>query len=124
MNRGFSLIEVILALFLLEVGILATVGMFLLSQRNFRRAELTLRGILEAGWVADSLGSSGSVDPGHLVRPWGEIHWAPESTPVGGLRVSVWSPVEEDTLARVFAVSPTGFPHRSWPDSLAGDVSR
>lgn len=118
MSRGFSLIELILALFLLEVGVLATAGLFLLSQQNFRRAELTLRGVLEARWVADSLAPEGMPDAGHLLHPWGEIQWAPENTPVSGLRVSVWSPALGDTLVKVFAVIPSGSHRRPWPDTV------
>ena len=68
MRRGFSLVELLLALLLLQVGILATAGMVLLSQQNFRRAELTLRGLLEAGWIADSLARAGGGGPKGRIR--------------------------------------------------------
>ena len=119
MNRGFSLVEVVLALLLLQVGVLATVGMVLLSQRNFRRAELTLRGVLEAVWVADSLSGSGSGGPGATLRPWGEVSWVDASTPVKGLRVSAVSSLEADTLATVLALPPLRVSPLLWPGAVS-----
>ena len=118
MSRGFSLIELIIALFLLEVGILATAGLFLLSQQNYRRAEVTLRGVLEARWVADSLAPSGVQNSGQLLHSWGEIQWAPENAPVRGLRISVWSPVVGDTVVTVFSVMASGSHGLPWPDPM------
>jgi hypothetical protein len=92
-NRGFSLVELIFALLILQVGVLATAGMFLISQQSLRRAELTLRGVLEAGWVADSLVMMGAVGSGKTSPLWGELLWSPVSTPVQGLRVSAWVPL-------------------------------
>jgi hypothetical protein len=115
MNRGFSLVELVLSLLVFQVGILAVFGMILLSQRNLQRAELTLRGILEAGWIADSLFRSGSQGDGSLPRPWGEIHWSEDSEPVPGLMFHIWSPTLGDTLSTIFEVAPAmgfgpGFP--------------
>lgn len=104
MSRGFSLVELLLALVIFQVGVLATAGMILLSQRNFRRAELTLRALLEAGWIADSLARAGGSGSGMISFPWGEISWSPESGPVPSLRVSAWSLLEEDTLAVVWSL--------------------
>ena len=118
MTRGFSLVEVVLALLLLQVGILATVGMILLSQENFRLAELTLRGVLEASWTADSLSQVGGGGSGVTPRVWGELLWEPMSVPIEGLRVSAVSPLEKDTLATVLALPPLNSSGLSWPDTL------
>ncbi len=104
MRRGFSLLEMVLALLLLQVGVLATVGLIHLSQRNLRRAELTMRGVLEAVWVGDSLSAEGSGASGRRVRPWGELQWSQSSAPTGGHAISVWSPVDGDTLATILAL--------------------
>jgi type II secretory pathway pseudopilin PulG len=106
MRRGFSLVELLLALLLFQVGLLATAGMVFLSQQNFRRAELTLRGMLEAGWIADSLARAGEGEAGTASFPWGEIRWSPASSPVPSIRVSAWSPLEGDTLAVVWSLLP------------------
>jgi len=118
-NRGFSLVELVLALLILEIGVLATVGMVLLSQQNLRRAELTLRGVLEAGIVGDSLATAGVVAPGKASLLWGDLLWFPVSTPVQGLRVSAWVPLEGDTLAAVLAFPPLDPRTSFWPDSSA-----
>ncbi len=116
MRGGFSLVELLLALLIFQVGILATAGMVLVSQRNFRRAELTLRGLLEAGWVADSLASAGVEGSGSHTYSWGEIAWAPLSGPGSGLRVSAWSPLEGDTLAVVWSLPPLSVVDPPRPD--------
>jgi hypothetical protein len=120
MNRGFSMVEVVVGLVVFEVGILAIFGMVLLAQRNFQRAEVTLRGILEASWIADSLFHSGSSGSGSIRRPWGEVRWSEESTPVRGLRFSVWSPVQGDTVVRFFAVEPPQGILPTFPDPPGG----
>jgi prepilin-type N-terminal cleavage/methylation domain-containing protein len=103
MNRGFSLVELILALAVFQIGILATVGMILLAQGNFRRSEMILRGLVESVRVADSLGAAGTLGSGELSTSWGGVAWSPGSGPVACLRVSAWSALGQDTLATVFA---------------------
>jgi hypothetical protein len=120
MNRGFSLVEVVLGLLILQVGILATFGMILLAQRSFQRAEVTLRGVLEAGWIADSLFLSGSPGDGFLGFPWGDIHWSEDSAPVPGLRFHVWSPAQGDTLVSLFLVAPSAGLVPSFPSPSEG----
>ena len=121
MKRGFSLVELVIALLLLQVGLLATSGMFLLSQQNLRRAELTLRGVLEAGIVADSLAVAGTYDPGEAAYDWGGLSWSPVIQPVRGLRVAAWVPVENDTLAAVLGFPPIPSTLPTWGSTLAAD---
>ena len=64
MTRGHSLLELVLALLLFQVGLLAAAGLVHLSQVNFRRAELTVRATLEADWIGDSLLAEGALAPG------------------------------------------------------------
>ncbi|NNM05831.1 MAG: prepilin-type N-terminal cleavage/methylation domain-containing protein [Gemmatimonadetes bacterium] len=120
MRRGFSLLELLVALVLLEVGVLATVGMLFLAQQNFRRADLTLRGVLESQWIADSLAFSGSGGSGSLNYPWGGVFWAPTSDPIGGILVTASSQGRADTTAWAFAPERAAFPPLSWPDSSTG----
>lgn len=95
-SKGFSLLELVLALVLLQVGILGTVGMIHLSQRNLQRAELTLRGAVEGGWLAGSL--TGFQETGIRTEQWGELSWGPARAPVPSIRIVAWSPVLGDTL--------------------------
>lgn len=116
------MIEVIVGFLILQVGILAVFGMILLSQRSFQRAELTMRGVLEAGWIADSLFHSGSSGRGSLDRPWGEISWSEESMPVRGLRLSLWSQTQGDTLVRLFIPEPFPDPSDAFPYLSGGGI--
>jgi len=118
MNFGFSLVEVVLALLLLQVGLLATAGMVFLSQENFRRAELTTRGVLEAARTADSLAMVGGGGAGATLRPWGEISWVEIANPVDASRVSAFSFLEADTLATVLALPPLRGYLLLWPDTV------
>lgn len=118
MTRGFSIIELIIALVILQIGVLATAGMILLAQRNLVRAELTLRGVVESRWVADSLAQAGATGSGGRVVDWGELAWSPSSDPIPALRVSAWSPLLRDTLVSLLALSPLTTLISTWPDSV------
>jgi hypothetical protein len=106
MNRGYSLVELILALLLLQVGVLAAVGTVHLAQEGLRRSDLTLRGVLEAARVADSLGRSGSTGSGRISYRWGEVVWRPAAGPLGAQRVVALSARDRDTLATFLALPP------------------
>jgi hypothetical protein len=106
MIRGYSLLELILALFLFQVGMLAAAGLVHLSQVNLRRAELTVRAILEAEWVGDSILSLGSMTPGVATYPWGDLSWSVLSSPIPALRIAAWAEIEGDTLFTLLALPP------------------
>lgn len=106
MRRGFSLVELVLALLLFQVGLLATAGMVLLAQRNLLRAEQTMRSILAAGLVADSLERLGEARSGQRSYPWGDVSWAPASDEIGGFTVAAFSLLLGDTLVRFRALTP------------------
>jgi Tfp pilus assembly protein PilV len=104
-NRGFSLVEVVLALLVFQVGILGAVGMMVLAQKSMNRAEVRVRAVLEAEWVADSLARAGSSGSGSLDRSWGKLGWAPATHGAGGLMVVATGPLS-DTLANVLVLPP------------------
>ena len=106
MTRGHSLLELVLALLLFQVGLLAAAGLVHLSQVNFRRAELTVRATLEADWIGDSLLAEGDLAPGVSTFSWGDLHWSVLSSPVPGLRIAAWSELEADTLLALLALRP------------------
>ena len=119
MSRGFSLVELLLALLILQVGLLATAGTVFLAQRNLARAELVTRGILAARSVADSLGGSVGGGSGALAFPWGEVVWGPGAGSPPGIKVVALSTLPEDTLAVAMAWAPvsdslTLRPERPW----------
>jgi hypothetical protein len=121
---GSSLIEVIVALLLLQVGLLATAGMVLSAQRVLSRARTLQRGVLEAVRSADSLREWGWTTGGERVFPWGRVEWLPESEWAEGIRIFSLGPQNADTLFRLRAWSMVepGFmnPGNSTPRSGGG----
>jgi hypothetical protein len=102
MSRGFSLVELTIALVLLQVGILATAGMILQAQRDMTRAELVVRGVLDSQRVGDSLLALGGGMlswRGTASTPWGEVEWSPSDLGSGGLRLIAHRRDQADTLA-------------------------
>lgn len=74
--RGFTLVEVVVSLVVLEIGLLAVMGTLLLASRTMTAAETREAAVLEALRVADSLGVvAGPVVPGRHVLPWGGVEW-------------------------------------------------
>jgi len=102
-RRGFSLLELVLALLVFEVGVLGVAGMVYQGQRTLSRAQLIMRGTLEAKRVADSIltGSGTGAGAGNLLFPWGEVAWAPAGG--GVLRIVATGSAPSDTLAALLA---------------------
>lgn len=98
---GFSLVELLFALVVFQVGILGVAGMILMAQRNLMRAEITARGVLEAQLVADSVRDAGTGGSGSAVHPWGEVSWRPAPGIPGGVRAVAFSNHGGDTVAVV-----------------------
>ena len=73
---GFSLVEVLIALVILEVGLLGAVGMTLQAQRTLRVA-LTLESVSQAvEGLADSLARVGWSGAGSHVMDGRELRWS------------------------------------------------
>lgn len=106
MRRGFSLVELIFALLVLQFGILAAAGLVLLAQKNLNHAELVTRGVLEVGRVADSLARGGEEGSGSLDYSWGRILWGVPENGLGTLEVVAVPLSGEDTLARAISWGP------------------
>jgi len=123
--RGFSLLEVVLAMVIFQVGILGVAGMVLLGQRSMRRAGLVMRGALEAARVGDSVLLAGDDGPGLVTLPWGTVSW--EGRGEGSVRVVALAPGGGDTVAVLLLWPPPGSPPEShdslsWPggESMGG----
>ena len=72
----FSLVEVLVALVVLEVGLLGAVGMTWQAQRTLRAA-LTREAVTRAvEAVADSLTRHGWAGPGRRATNEGELRWS------------------------------------------------
>lgn len=99
--------ELVVALMVFQLGVLATAGMLLQAQRDLQRAEVTLRGVLEGDLLADSLARAGEVGSGRREYGWGEVVWYPANDPLAGLRIVSFSRLLGDTVfrSRVIAAS-------------------
>jgi prepilin-type N-terminal cleavage/methylation domain-containing protein len=76
MRRGFTLVEVVVAVVILEVGVLGAVGVLHLALQTFAAAEAKQRvaNVLEA--LADSLAEVEVVSPGTRVVGPGTAEWS------------------------------------------------
>lgn len=99
-RRGFTLIEVLVALVILEVGILGVVGTLVLASRTLARASLLERSVGQVESVLDSLADSRTSGAGEFAAPGGVLSWslAPDGTAsvtfqgeVGGVSFAVWT---------------------------------
>lgn len=94
---GFTLVEVLVALVILEVGLLGVVGTLWLAASTLARAERIERGVAELERLHDSLALAGAPTSGEMVTPSGEARWW-----VGGdeLRME-WSSGPDSALVRL-----------------------
>jgi type II secretory pathway pseudopilin PulG len=75
-RRGFTLVEVLMAMVVLEVGCLGVAGTLLLAARTMHRAESLERAVTEAGWLYDSVSSLGDVGIGEVPVAVGRLRWS------------------------------------------------
>lgn len=94
MRAGFTLTEVLVALVVIEVGILGVVGTVLVAAAVVARAEAA-EGVL-AGMEAavDSLQAGGVSGSGQTPTPWGVVGWEAE----GRRNFRVYGVVGADTM--------------------------
>jgi len=95
--RGFTLIEIVVAIVLLEIGMLGMLGTLTIASRTMTRAETLEAATITAGRVVDSLTVHGMAEEGAVGFIGGQVSWrADEAQPwVFGLDTS------GDTLLRV-----------------------
>ena len=75
-RHGFTLVEVLVALVVLEVGLLGVVGTLLLGARTLRSAERLEWAAAEVQRVYDSLSSTPPAPgEGRLPSAFGEVRW-------------------------------------------------
>lgn len=90
LRSGFTLVEVLVALVVLQVGLLGVVGTLLLASRTLRRAELTEWAVAEVQRTADSLLATGAGSgAGQASSGPGELRWEVDGG--GRLRVEYHS---------------------------------
>jgi Tfp pilus assembly protein PilV len=114
---GFSILEVVVALIVFQVGVLGVAGLVLTGQNSMRRARSILRGTLEATRIGDSVLAAGGDAQGRVSRPWGSLSWA--GTETGAVRVVALSAGGGDTLAVVLLWPRLEVP-AAWVEPLVG----
>ena len=72
---GFSLVEVLVALVVLEVGLLGALAMTLQAQKTLLAAVALESASRAVEWLADSLSSEGWGGPGSIETERGLIRW-------------------------------------------------
>lgn len=108
-GAGYSLAELVVALALFQVGLLAVAGWVLLAQEVLLEAELTQRAALEAEALADSLVRGRVGGEGRVSKGWGELLWEGEGGG-GSLVVRGVTARQKDTLVRLVVWRPGGDP--------------
>ncbi|MEJ2204648.1 MAG: prepilin-type N-terminal cleavage/methylation domain-containing protein [Gemmatimonadota bacterium] len=74
-NAGFTLVEILIAVVLLEVGLLAVLGTSILARRVLTRAEIVERGAAEVERTYDSLSQGWSSGSDGRTGPSGWVRW-------------------------------------------------
>ncbi len=76
---GFSLVEVLVALVVFEVGFLGALAMTLQAQRTLLAAVASESASRAVEWLADSLSFAGWSGPGSIETEQGVIRWTREA---------------------------------------------
>jgi prepilin-type N-terminal cleavage/methylation domain-containing protein len=74
-RRGFTLVEILIAMVVLEVGLLAVCGTLWLAARTLTRAEALERAVAALEGVYDSLAAGPSAPDGARSTPRGRVVW-------------------------------------------------
>ena len=101
-RRGFTLVEVIVALMVLELGLVGCVATLLLAARVLNEARRLHVATQTATGVADSLLAGRASGGGERLAEWGRVRWTPGADGMdvraedrwGGTLVELWIPME------------------------------
>ena len=107
-GRGFTLVEVLVAIVVLEVGLLGVVGTLVLAAENMRRAVSLERAVAEAERVYDSLAGDPSTGSGEGSVPGGRLRWSVSAD--GTLQVDALTPGDSVLFAVRGRAVPTVSP--------------
>lgn len=103
--RGFTLLEVLVALVVVEVGLLAVIGTSVLARRVLTRAEIVERGVAEVERAYDSLVQGWTAGADLRVGPAGWVRWVVSETGYAQIDFGLQP---DSSLVRVDALLPRG----------------
>lgn len=103
MRKGFTLIEVVVALVILEIGVLGAAGTLVLAAATMTRAEALERAVAATEGVLDSLAFAASGGRGAKPFRGGEVVWFANAQ--GHLVVNAMSHDADTLLVIVSAVA-------------------
>jgi prepilin-type N-terminal cleavage/methylation domain-containing protein len=103
MRRGFTLLEVIMALLVLEVAVVGAAGTLTLASRTLGQAERLERAVAQAEGVLDSLRGVSAPTDGAASYAGGEVRWTVPDT--GWVVLTAFGPVD-DTLFEIASALP------------------
>jgi Tfp pilus assembly protein PilV len=106
MTRGFTLVEIVVAIVIFEVGVLGVLGTLVLASRTMARAEALERAVVTVERVADSLSIHDTGEAGAVGFAGGRVVWGS-----GAGRTVVALSVTGDTLLRASLRAPVA----AWP---------
>ena len=106
-TRGFTLLEVVVALLVLEIAVIGAVGTLVLAAATLGRAERLERAAARAEGVLDSLARASAPSDGAASYRAGQLRWT--AGPAGEVRLVATGPTG-DTLLEVASILPPGPP--------------
>lgn len=108
MRRGFTLVEVVVALLVVEVGLLGVVGLLVSAQRTLAEAVRREIGVTEVGRVLDSLAAAPGEGAGFRDTAAGTLRWW--VGPAGVVRLELAGGTEGPWLVVETRLGPAGGP--------------
>ncbi len=96
MRGGFTLLEVIVALIVLEVGVVGVVGALVLASSTLARAEVLERAVATTEGILDSLARTRSAGADSVLYPAGGVSWSVDDS--GRVAVHATDPKGEVVL--------------------------
>lgn len=102
--KGFTLIEVIVALVVLQVAVVGVLGTALIASRTMRAAEAIALRARAASSILDSLRVDGRPGPGGALRSGVQIEWIIDD--VGALDLTATTPDSAVLRVRTLVVLP------------------